>query len=271
MIAPNNSKPGPTSDPKFREALAYGIDKEQATLKATYGVMKPASQTMLKLPVQANALPAKYKETEGYIPYDPGNAGEMLDAAGYKMGADGLRTGKDGKPISIVFSVQAGYIDYLAIVDTVVRNWKALGIDIRPSPPTPTRSTRRRRTATSTSSWSTSPAAVSGRGTSATGWRRRRSPKRRRRADQRARYSDPATDAVIKQLQATTDPAAIKAGNEKLIDVFMTDFPLIAVNYAPSRLDYRNADVTGWPNEQHPYPVDSLLYVMTQLSPGPKP
>ena len=73
VVTPNLDRK-PFDDVKFREALAYGIDKEQATLKATYGVMKPASQTMLKLPVQAGDLPAKYADTQGYIPYDPAKA-----------------------------------------------------------------------------------------------------------------------------------------------------------------------------------------------------
>ena len=93
--------------------------------------MKPASQTMLKLPVQAADLPAKYADTQGYIPYDPAKATQLLDAAGYKMGADGQRTRQDGKPLDLVFSLQAGYIDYIALADTVTRNWRALGIDIK--------------------------------------------------------------------------------------------------------------------------------------------
>ena len=71
VVTPNLDRK-PFDDVKFREALAYGIDKEQATLKATYGVMKPASQTMLKLPVQAGDLPGEVPGYRGLHPVRPG-------------------------------------------------------------------------------------------------------------------------------------------------------------------------------------------------------
>ena len=69
------------------------------------------------------------------------------------------------------------------------------------------------------------------------------------------------------EMEATTDPAKIKAGSNKLIDVWMTDFPVIALNYAPARLVYRNATTTGWPTEEKPYALDNMLYVITQIRP----
>lgn len=267
VIAPNNSKDGPTGDPKFREALAYGVDKQQATLKATYDVMKPASQTMLKLPVQEAALPAQYKESQGYIPYDAARAGAMLDAAGYKMGPDGLRTDKDGKPFSMVFSVQAGYVDYLAIVDTVVRNWKALGIDIRQIATDPNAVDAQKKSGDFDFLLEYVPGGCVRSRDFGTRLATSSISDGKEVGLNNARYSDPEVDKTVQELEATTDPAAIKTGTEKLIDVFMTDFPYIAVNYAPSRLVYRDATTTGWPNDDNPYPVDNMLYVMTQIRP----
>ena len=48
-----------------------------------------------------------------------------------------------------------------------------------------------------------------------------------------SRYRNPAVDKTVTEMEATTDPAKIKAGSDKLIDVWMTDFPVIALNYAP--------------------------------------
>ena len=51
VLAPNLTQK-PFSDVKFREALAYGLDKESASLKATYGIMDVASQSGLTLPAK---------------------------------------------------------------------------------------------------------------------------------------------------------------------------------------------------------------------------
>ena len=55
----------------------------------------------------------------------------MLDPAGYTKGTDGKRTNPDGSPLSITFSVQAGWIDYEAMADEIVSNLRELGIDIK--------------------------------------------------------------------------------------------------------------------------------------------
>jgi peptide/nickel transport system substrate-binding protein len=82
-----------------------------------------------------------------------------------------------------------------------------------------------------------------------------------------SRYRNPQVDTTIAEMEATTDPAKIKAGSDKLIDVWMTDFPVIALNYAPARLVYRDATTTGWPTDEKPYALDNMLYVITQIRP----
>ena len=123
VLAPNLTKK-PFDDVKFREALAYGIDKQSATTKATYGIMEVASQSGLVLPGKTDMLPAQYPADTTIIPYDVAKANQLLDAAGYAKGSDGKRTNKDGSPLSITFSVQAGYIDYEAMADEFVSNFQ---------------------------------------------------------------------------------------------------------------------------------------------------
>ena len=55
------------------------------------------------------------------LPFDVAKANQLLDAAGYPKGADGLRTNKDGSPLDVNFDVQAGYIDFQAMADVVVQ------------------------------------------------------------------------------------------------------------------------------------------------------
>lgn len=268
VVTPNLERK-PFDDVKFREALAYGIDKEQATLKATYGVMKPASQTMLKLPVQEADLPAKYAETQGYIPYDPAKAATLLDEAGYRLNDAGQRLDMDGKPLKLTFSLQAGYIDYIALADTVTRNWRALGIDIKMITTDPDAVTAQKKAG----DFDVVLEYVGGGCTRSREWGTRldssqiNSAKSKDLLPNVSRYRNPAVDKIIADMEGTTDKAKIKADSDKLVDVWMTDLPVIALNYAPARLVYRDATTTGWPSDEHPYALDSMLYVITQIRP----
>ncbi|HEU5486465.1 MAG TPA: ABC transporter substrate-binding protein [Microlunatus sp.] len=268
VVTPNLERK-PFDDVRFREALAYGIDKEQATLKATYGVMKPASQSMLKIPVQAADLPEKYRASQGYIPYDREKAAQLLDAAGYRLDADGRRTDQDGKPISLTFSLQAGFIDYIALADTVTRNWRDLGIDIKMVTTDPDAVTAQKKSG----DFDVVLEYVGGGCTRSREWGTRldssqiNTDKSKDLLPNVSRYRSPAVDKIIADMEATTDPTKIRAASDQLVDVWMTEFPVIALNYAPSRLVYRNATTTGWPDADHPYPVDNMLYVMTQIRP----
>ncbi len=140
VLAPN-LKQKPFSDVRFREALAYGMDKKSASVKATYGIMDVASQSGLTLPPKANMLPPGYPPDSTIIPFDPAKANQLLDDAGYAKGADGFRTNPDGSPIDILFSVQAGFIDYEATADEIISNFRELGLQIKATKPSRTPST----------------------------------------------------------------------------------------------------------------------------------
>ena len=121
------------------------------SLKATYGIMKPASQSGLKLPVHAGAAARRVRRPRTRCcPYDPAKANQLLDAAGYKKGADGKRTNPTARRSQSTFSVQAGFIDYQAMADVVVTGLQRRRASTpRSPPPRRTRSTGRRRPATS--------------------------------------------------------------------------------------------------------------------------
>ena len=83
------------------------------------------------------------------------------------------------------------------------------------------------------------------------------------------RFSDPAVDEAVKQLAGATDPAEQKKYLDELIDVMMTEFPVTALIYAPSRIAYRTEYAVGWPSEEDPYAngADDRLLVLTHLRP----
>ncbi|MGT3784174.1 hypothetical protein ACVTE8_16610, partial [Staphylococcus aureus] len=74
-------------------------------------------------------MPAEYADKDTVLPFDIDKANQMFDAAGYTVGADGMRTNKDGSPLQIGVDVQAGWIDYESTIEVVVRNLRSMKLD----------------------------------------------------------------------------------------------------------------------------------------------
>lgn len=124
-----NTQKAPFNDTKLRKAISYAMNKNDISRKATFGIMKPASQTGPKLPSMESYVPAAYAGKDTAMPFDVKTANSLLDAAGYKKNADGKRTNPNGSPRAVTFMVQAGWIDYQAMAGVVVKGLNDAGID----------------------------------------------------------------------------------------------------------------------------------------------
>ncbi|MFJ2030923.1 ABC transporter substrate-binding protein [Streptosporangium sp. NPDC087985] len=92
-------------DPKVRQAIHYAIDKKALVDQVQNG---------LAVPADGSIIPPMYQEffwkAEGddLVTYDIAKANQILDDAGYKKGADGIRTMPDGKrKLEMRFSIHA--------------------------------------------------------------------------------------------------------------------------------------------------------------------
>jgi ABC-type transport system substrate-binding protein len=81
-------------DVKVRQALNYAIDREALVRTVLSGYGTPGSTTIPPLYANLHLDPANP------YTYDPDRAGQLLDEAGYPLGADGKRQDKDGKPLT---------------------------------------------------------------------------------------------------------------------------------------------------------------------------
>ena len=270
VLAPNVTK-APCDDPAFREALAYGMNRKSATEKATYGIMATASQSGLVLPNKANLLPARYPAEATEIPYDEVRANQLLDAAGYSKGDDGKRRLKDGSPMSLTFAVQAGYIDYEAMADEFVSNFRGLGLDIKANKSPPEAVDNLKKTGNFDIMINYMGAGcdyANGMGASLS---TRQFPTKTEIKGNIGRFSDPAVDQAVRSLDGAADEAQTKALVEILVDAMMTKYPVLPVLYAPARSIYRTENATGWPTADNPYcnPQDGRLVMITRLTAPP--
>ncbi|MET8864321.1 ABC transporter substrate-binding protein [Nonomuraea sp. NPDC049421] len=81
-------------DQKVRQALHYAIDKQKLVDEVQNGLAKPADGSIVPPMYQDFFWEATGDEK---VSYDPAKANQILDDAGYKKGADGVRTMPDGK------------------------------------------------------------------------------------------------------------------------------------------------------------------------------
>lgn len=119
---PLNNESGPTADPAVRQALTYATNRPEIIEAALDGLAI----------VPAGPIPpvswAYDSSIEPYT-YDPAKAEEILDAAGWVRGADGVRE-KDGERLRLEFYATAG-TPLIEILATIAKeNWEDIGAEV---------------------------------------------------------------------------------------------------------------------------------------------
>ncbi|GGP17109.1 ABC transporter substrate-binding protein [Nonomuraea glycinis] len=90
-------------DQKVRQALHYAIDKQKLVDEVQNGLAKPADGSIVP-PMYTDFFWEASGDTK--VTYDVAKANKILDDAGYKKGADGVRTMPDGgKKLEFRFSI----------------------------------------------------------------------------------------------------------------------------------------------------------------------
>ena len=113
-------------DVRLRQAINWAIDKP-AIAAIAMGDLAPAGTSLLS-PVDTyfhwNVPPA-----EQYT-YDPAKARQILDAAGYKMGPDGIRVAPNGKPLKLRLAALNEYPMDISAAKKISAYLKDVGIGI---------------------------------------------------------------------------------------------------------------------------------------------
>jgi peptide/nickel transport system substrate-binding protein len=123
-LPPNNGNPDYPhpilADLRVRQAIQYAIDKDTIIDKLLYGKAQPGTT---EIP-DGWAHNPDVKPTE----YDPEKAKQLLDAAGWKPGADGIRE-KDGTRLRLKITTTTGNKLREMVEQVLVAQMKAVGIE----------------------------------------------------------------------------------------------------------------------------------------------
>lgn len=113
------------ADKSLRQAMGYAVDNNSVGEKFYNGLRSGA--TTLIPPVFKTLHDSELK---GYTE-DLDKAKKLLDDAGYKdVDGDGIREGKDGKPLVIKFASMAGGETAQPLSDYYIQQWKEIGLNV---------------------------------------------------------------------------------------------------------------------------------------------
>jgi peptide/nickel transport system substrate-binding protein len=118
------------ADRRVRQALLYGLDREAMNRKLFQG-RQPVADTTVH--------PLDWVHTEDVRRYgfDPARASALLDEAGWRAGAGGVRRNAAGEPLRLELMTTAGSRSRELVQQVLQSQWRQLGIEtvIRNEPP----------------------------------------------------------------------------------------------------------------------------------------
>jgi len=123
----NSDVPGfcPFQDANVRKAIYLAIDRDTIVKTLLFG------KTIAPTSLWPNS--SWYNTSLTEYPYDPTQAAQLLDAAGYKVGSDGIRAGTcGGKPVKFSISLETTVKQLRQDEQAAIQaNLKQVGIDVK--------------------------------------------------------------------------------------------------------------------------------------------
>jgi len=239
------------SNVAIRRAMAYAIDRAKVSRIGEYGYEPPSNQTGIVTPTFSSWLD---KGLASKITYNPQKAISILQKAGFKKKGDLFYT-KNGKPLSFRIINIGGYSDWVASVQVIQQQLKAVGIKITPENLSGT-------TFDNNAYNGKFQLMYSGNETGGPApyyelrqllYSKNSAPIGKIAASNWERYYNPAVDKLIEQYGATTDPAKQHEIVRKLEAAMVNDVPVIPVTEGVDWYQYNTKSLTGWVTQSNPY------------------
>ena len=246
-----NQKDPILSNVAVRKAMAYAIDRSKVSEIGEYGYEPPSNQTGIVTPTFNEWLDTTLAKQ---VDYNPQKAMQILDSAGFKK-SGGIYQTPDGKPLSFTILNIGGYSDWVASVQVIQNELKAVGIKITPE---------------NLSSTTYDNDVYNGKfqlaydGNESGGpspyyelrqllYSKNSAPIGKPAASNWERYENAQVDKLIEEYAATTDTARQHEIVRQLESVMVNEIPVIPVTEGVDWYQYNTANHTGWVLKGDPY------------------
>jgi peptide/nickel transport system substrate-binding protein len=271
-LVPNLTNPL-LSNVKVREAMSYAIDRSQVSSIGESSYEPPANQTGIVTPTFSSTLNSSALASWG-SDYDPAKATSLLESAGFHM-SGGVMTNAAGQKLSFTVDNIGDYSDWVASMQVIQQDLKAVGIQITPDNLSNTdfdsdvyygkfqlayydQQTFGPSAYYELNNWLNSANTA---------------PVGQVAASNYERYHNASTDALLNQYATTTDPATQQSIMNQIQQVMLTQVPIIPVVEAVDWYQYDTGSFSGWPTPSNPYAQPSAYeypdneQVLLHLSP----
>jgi peptide/nickel transport system substrate-binding protein len=263
------------SNVKVRQAMSYAINRTQVSTIGESGYEPPANQTGIVTPTFTSVQNSSALAAWGNA-YDPAKAKSLLASAGFKMGSDGIMANAAGQKLQFTVINIGDYSDWVASMQVIQQDLKAIGISITPDNLSNTafdadlyygkyqlayydQQTFGPSPYYELNNWLNSANTA---------------PVGKVAASNYERYSSPATDSLLNQYTTTTDTAAQHTIMNQIQQVMLNAVPIIPVVEAVDWFQYDTGSFSGWPTSGNPYAQPSAYnypdneQVLLHLSPA---
>ena len=122
-VSLNQARVPAFTDVRVRRALAHAVDRPTLVRTILDDLVE-----VVNGPIQPLS-PAYEPAVRGYG-YAPDSARALLDAAGWQVGADGIRV-KDGRRLAFTLLTQAGFAIRESVAQALQQQWKAVGAEVQ--------------------------------------------------------------------------------------------------------------------------------------------
>ena len=247
---------GPQTDVAVRQAVFEALNRDQLNKLAGGGFAAPGSPTLLLPDRDQKWIADPALKT---IPGAPNvaKANQILDAAGWAKGADGIRA-KGGQRLSMTIQTVTGWSDYISLNDSMTQQLKVVGIELKPGQ-------------LSYNEWNNNQVQGKfqlsldsiGLGPSANPYytyNPRYSSKLTKKvgtaaanSGNYARYANPAVDAALAKAAETNDENVQKQQYALIQEQIVKDLPYIPIYVNSTLTEFNTSRATGWPSNDNKY------------------
>ncbi len=252
-MVPNLTNPL-LSNVKVREAISYAINRQQVSTIGESGYEPPANQAGIVTPTFSSSLNSSALASWG-SGFNVAKAKTLLESAGYHPGSDGIMANASGQKLQFTVINIGDYSDWVASMQVIQQDLKAVGISISPSNLSNTdyqadlfnghyqlayveQYTFGPGPYYELNNW------LNSAGTAPVG---------KQAASNYERYSNPATDKLLDEYSTTTSAAAQQSILNQLQQVMLSQVPFIPVVEGVDWYQYDTTSITGWPTSSDPY------------------
>jgi peptide/nickel transport system substrate-binding protein len=258
-LIPNLTVPG-LNNVAVRQAMAYAIDRNKVSQIGEYGYEPPANQTGIVTPTFTSWEDTSAASQYNYT-YNPAKAKQVLTSAGFKMGSNGIFVSPSGKPLSFSVINIGGYSDWVASMQVIQQDLKAVGIQITPNNLSQNDFLSRLYNGDYQLAYNNQ------QGGPSPYYEYRQwlysansAPIGKQASSNWERYSNPATDQLINQYATTTSQAQQQQIVDQLQQVLLKDVPFIPVTEEVAWYQYNTGKFSGWVTQGDPYAVPAAYF-----------